>query len=469
MTEGPPPLGIDRVPPQAVEIEQAIIGARLIDPRGIKRARDIISPDAFYHQPHGVLFDAICDCYEAEGEADQLMVSDYLKGTGRLDEIGGVVYIAELAACTVTAANITHHIKIVKRKHAARQGIEAAAEITRRLYEDNGHAPDDILQEHADTAGRITSGTAVAGVSMNQTMEAAEGDYEAAADRFARGIPFAGIDSGNGEVNDFLNGFCPEELTVDAARPSIGKTTQAWQWGLHAAQQGYRVAGISLEMSRRQVGGLLLRLQGRLDPEGLRKGNLSQDHIQRMQAAAQALRTYPITLVDKVPLNIEEVRATITEVEAQGHVDLWIIDYLQLITNDGSDSELDVISRVCKNLTLEHGNHILLLSQLNRDCEKRHDKRPQLADLRGSGGIEQNANNVVMIHRPGFYPDLVAQVRKIAKAAGDDPVAAVAKLEAQATLIFTKTRNGPTGETRGLTWHKPTACFQEGIDHDRDF
>ena len=472
MTEPPndaPPIGMERMPPQAPEVEQAILGAMLISPQAIKTARDILSPEAFYHRPNGMIFDALCDCYDAEGDMDQLMATDYLKGLGQLDEVGGPAYLAELAGGVASAANITHHIRIVKRKFAARQGIDEAAAIQQRLYEDDGQSPDEILQEHAAAAGKITSGTGVAGVTMGQSIDAAERDYSAAADRFAQGIPFAGIDSGFMEVNDFLNGFCPEELTVDAARPSIGKTTLAWQWGLFAASKGLRVAGISLEMSRRQVGSLLLRLQGYLDPEGLRKGNLSQDHLTRMQTAAAALRTYPITLVDQVPMNIEEIRATVTEIEAQGHVDFWIIDYLQLITNDGSDGELDVITRVCKNLTLEHGNHILLLSQLNRDCEKRGDKRPQLADLRGSGGIEQNANNVTMIHRPGFYPELIREARRRAKNDGDDQYEAQKKLEAQATLIFNKTRNGPTGETHGIQWDKPGARFQEGVDSERDF
>jgi replicative DNA helicase len=222
-------------------------------------------------------------------------------------------------------------------------------------------------------------------------------------------------------------------------------------------------------MSRRQVGGLLLRLQANLRPDGLRKGNLSDDGVGRLGVADTALRGMPITLIDEVPMSIDQVRGAMMNLEAMGHVDLWIIDYLQLITNDASDSELDVITRVLKTLTLELGTHVLLLSQLNRDCERRQDKRPSLADLRGSGGIEQNANNVVLVHRPGFYPELLREARRRAKENGKDEGEAAQKLQEHVTLIFTKTRNGPTGETNGIKWNPERARFEEGLDHGRHF
>ena len=341
--------------------------------------------------------------------------------------------------------------------------------MVRKLYDDDGHQPDSILQDHSRAAGRITSGVSAAGLPMSTVLDATRADYEAAHERHLQGIPYAGIDLGFREVNDFLNGACPEEMTVGAARPSIGKTTLFWQLALHAARNGSRVAGISLEMSRRQVGGLLLRLQAGLRPEGLRKGNLSDEAVQRMGVADGELRAMPITVVDQVPMDIDQVRATMLGIEAMGHVDLWVIDYLQLITNDASDGQLDIISRVLKTLTLELSTHVFLLSQLNRDCERRSDKRPSMADLRGSGGIEQNANNVVMIHRPGFYPELIRECRRRAKENGNDAGDAVAKLIGHVELIFTKTRNGPTGETKGVAWNRDRARFEEALDGERHF
>ena len=222
------------------------------------------------------------------------------------------------------------------------------------------------------------------------------------------------------------------------------------------AHQGYHVAGFPLEASQGQTGHLLTRIVGRLNGERFRKGALTQqEEAARLDAEAR-VRLLPITLFDRKPISLDQLRASMLHMEARRHVDLWIIDYLQLITSDGSDAQLNQITSALRSLSLSLHTHVLLLSQLSRKPEDRPDRRPSIADLRGTGGIEQDCVNVTLIYRPGFYPELVAAMKK------KDPDK-VEDLLRRVELIFSKTRNGPTGSTppQEIEWDGETASFYD--------
>lgn len=363
-----------------------------------------------------------------------------------------------------TWANVDVHCKIVKNKAVARQGIEKAAALMSALHESGGMDADQVVRRYG---GDLLQGLAADGLdvgsAVGESVEAAQRSYDLAQERYRRGVHFAGVDSGFDSINRALNGICPEEMTALGGRPSLGKTTLAWEVGLTVAHQGCRVAGFPLESSKAQTGRLLTRLVGGLHAERFRKGALTEAEEAIRLDAQERVRLLPIILFDRKPIALNQLRASMLHCEARHHVDLWIVDYLQLVQSDGSDAELNQITSALRSLSLSLHAHVLLLSQLSRRPEDRNDKRPSLSDLRGSGGIEQDSVNVILLHRPGFYPELMALARKRAEQ-GKDPDA-VEDLLRNVELIFAKTREGPTGSTPAgeVEWDADTASFRDRI------
>jgi replicative DNA helicase len=286
-------------------------------------------------------------------------------------------------------------------------------------------------------------------------LEAEGALYAEAEEKALLGLAYRGIDCGFSRLNYYLNGLCADELTVLAADQSVGKTTLALSIALTVASAGNAVGLFSLEMTQAQVGGVLVRLQGDLDPEQYRKGRLEGQQASDRDTARLDLRGMPITVFDQVPYRIEQIEAAMKHREAKGHVALWVIDYLQRIKmNDGDEREISLVTAALKGLTMELHTHILLLSQFSWRTRERPDRRPRMNDMKGSSSIEQDANNVVMIYRPGFFDEVRTQVEK------KKGVEGVNKLMRHAELIIGKTRNGPTGAEE-IMWLPEKAYFTD--------
>ena len=446
---------LDRMPPQAVEVEQAVLGAMLIEPRAVGRAIELLEEEVFYHGPHARIFAAMSELYERNEAVDQLTVGEELKRRGQLEPAGGVVYLAELAAGVASAANIEHHARGLSRGL-----IEASAEISNRAFEGRSgvHELIDWAEQRifALSERGLTQGFEPIEQVLGETMDQLEKAQE---DRSA----VSGVDTGFEDLNEITSGFQYGDLILLAARPSVGKSALALCCASRAAMQhGKSVAVFTLEMSKQQVAQRLLSIETGFNLQRLRTGHLGQDDWLHVTRQAGRLAQAQIYVDDTAGISVLEARAKSRRLKREHGVDLVIIDYLQLMGSHESlqsrEQEVSRISRGLKAMAKELGVPVLALSQLSRAPEARTDRRPQLSDLRESGSLEQDADVVMFIYRPEIY----------GLKSNDDG----GSLEGQAEIILAKQRNGPTGSVR-LMWSKESASFENlapeyRIDEERE-
>ena len=438
--------GLDRLPPQAVEVEQAVLGAMLIDQRAVGRAIEILDEGTFYHGPHARIFQAIIALYERNEAIDQLTLAEELKRRGQLEEVGGVVYLATLAAEVATAANIDHHAKIVLDKGLSRSLIETAAEISSRAFE--GHTEVNELIDWSErrifslSERRLSQGFEAIESVLHETFEQIERAHN-------RVSLVSGVDTGFSDLNDITSGFQPGDLLIMAARPSVGKTALALCLARNAAvEHGVGVGVFSLEMSRHQVAQRLLCVETKVDLHKLRSGRLRDEDWMHLTRNVGRLAQAPIFIDDTPGITVLEVRAKARRLQREQGIGMIIIDYMQLMGShqnySSREQEVSNISRGLKGLAKELNVPVLSLSQLSRATEARTDRRPQLSDLRESGSIEQDADVVMFIYRPDLYGLKTAE-------GGSQ--------EGMAEIIVGKQRNGPTGSVH-LMWNANSATFE---------
>ena len=445
--EGPQGRGLDRMPPQAVEVEQAVLGAMLIDSRAVGRAIELLQDEAFYHGPHARIFAAMSELYERNEAVDQLTVGEELKRQGQLEPAGGVVYLAELAAGVASSANIEHHARIVVERALSRGLIEASAEISNRAFE--GHSDvheviDWAEQRIFDLSERgLTQGFESIKQVLDETMDHLDAAHE-------KRSAVSGVDTGFEDLNEITSGFQNGDLILLAARPSVGKSALALCCACRAAMRhGKSVAVFTLEMSKHQVAQRLLSIETGFNLQRLRTGHLGQDDWLHVTRQAGLLAQAQIYVDDTAGISVLEARAKARRLKHDQGVDLVIIDYLQLMGSHESlqsrEQEVSRISRGLKAMAKDLELPVMALSQLSRAPEARTDRRPQLSDLRESGSLEQDADVVMFIYRPEIYG-----------LKSDDEGGS---LEGMAEIIIAKQRNGPTDSAR-LMWNKESASFE---------
>ena len=438
--------GLDRLPPQAVDVEQAVIGAMLIDQRAVGRAIEILDESCFYHNPHARIFSAVISLYDRSEGIDQLTVSEELKKRGELEEVGGLVYLATLAAEVATAANIDHHARIVLDRGLSRSLIETAALISDRAFE--GRTDVYELLDWAEqrifalSERRLSSGFESIESVLHGTIEQIERAHN-------RDSAVTGVDTGLIDLNDLTSGLQAGDLVILAARPSVGKTALALRIARNAAvETGTGVAIFSLEMSKHQVAQRLLCLETRVDLHKLRTGRLRDDDWIRLTQQVGMLAQAPVFVDDTPGITILETRAKARRLKREHGVGLIVIDYLQLmgthVNVNSREQEVAQISRGLKGLAKELDIPVLALSQLSRAPEARTGGRPQLSDLRESGSLEQDADVVMFIYRPDMYA-------KPEEAGSQEGIA---------EIIIGKQRNGPTGSVK-LMWNENCASFED--------
>ncbi len=440
----------DRVPPQNIEAEQAVLGSMLLDNSVIHDVVQLINAEAFLRGAHQRVFNAVVDHYNEAQNVDPLILFEELKRRGQLEENGQgeltVEYIGEILDSTPTAANAEYYAKIVREKAVARRLINASTEILRQAY-DQSLSADELLSL---AEGRV--------FEIAQTRSVSETHHisEVVADAFDRlhhrsehgGHVLSGIPTGYVELDDLTSGLQNSELIVIAARPSVGKTAFALNIAQHVVveeRKGVFIA--SLEQSKLELAERLLCSMSRVDGHKLRSGRLSSHDISLLMDAANDLRPAPLFIDDTPGRTLLQIAAGARRLKMKHDIRLIIIDYLQLIESDNRrDSRQDQISQISrrlKGLARELEVPVIALSQLNRSPEMREGHRPRLADLRESGAIEQDADVVLLLHRPELYD-------KEAK-------------PGVAEVIVGKQRNGPTGEVE-LTFLKHFTRFENLID-----
>ena len=447
MTQSPTEAqDIGRMPPQAVEVEQAVLGAMMLEQRAIVRAVEILDESCFYHAPHSRIFAAMTDLFERGIAVDQLTLTEELKRRGQLDDVGGVVYLAKLGSEVATTANIDFHTRIVLEKALGRKLIETASGVIERAY-----AADEDVQTLLDSAEQQ-----LFSLSENQIGEGFErlkevmGETVDHLDRIHAGAgTVLGVDTGFPELNDQMSGFQKGDLVILAARPSVGKTALALTLARNAAvnvEAG--VAIFSLEMSKIQLVQRLLSIETKVDLHKLRTGRLSDEDWMHLTHNINRLAEAPIYIDDTPGISVLEARAKARRLQREYGIDMVIIDYLQLMSGhvraQSREQEISHISRGLKAMAKELDVPVLALSQLSRAVESRTDRRPQLSDLRESGSLEQDADVVMFIYRPEMY-DLKSPDGE--------------SLEGLAQIIIGKQRNGPIGSV-DLMWNKESATYE---------
>lgn len=419
---------LERLPPQSLEAEQAVLGALLVSGDGISRVVDILDPEYFYRKAHQVVYAAMLDLYEDNEPIDIVTVSQFLKDEDKLDQVGGKQYITDLSLSVATTANLEYYGKVVQEKALLRQLIKAGTEIVGSCYEETD------AESALDKAEHMIF-TLAQKREMQQLVHVkniVEESFARIEQRYENRDALAGTPSGFYDLDAMTSGFQPSDLVILAARPSMGKTAFVLNIAQHAAvEENVPVAIFSLEMSKESLVMRMLCAEAQIDANRLRTGHMHTTDWTKLAAAMGRLGEAPIYIDDSALLNSLEIRAKCRRLKAENQgLGMVIIDYIQLMhgrkQTDNRVQEVSEISRSLKTLAREIDVPVIALSQLSRAVEARQNKRPMLSDLRESGSIEQDADLVMFIYRDEYYNPESEQ-------------------RGEAEIIVAKQRNGPTG------------------------
>ncbi len=429
-----------KIPPQAVDLEEVVLGAMMIDKKGVDEVIDILQPEAFYKQAHQYIYEAIVKLFESSDPIDLLTVSDQLKTDGKLESVGGEYYLVSLTQKVASSAHIEFHSRIILQKYIQRSLIKISNEIIESAYED---ATDvfDLLDEAESKLYDVTQGNIKksAETAQNLVIQAKKRIEEISNKEGLSGIP-----SGFDKLDKLTSGWQPSDLIIVAARPGMGKTALTLSMARNiAVNSNIGVAFFSLEMSSVQLITRLISSETGLSSEKLRTGKLEKHEWEQLNVKVKALESAPLYIDDTPSLSIFDLRAKARRLASQKNIKLIIIDYLQLMsagvnTKGGNrEQEISTISRNLKALAKELNVPVIALSQLSRAVETRGgSKRPVLSDLRESGAIEQDADIVSFIYRPEYYKIDEWDDEERSPTAG------------QAEFIIAKHRNGGLDEIR---------------------
>ena len=443
---GTPELPRERVPPQNLEAEVSVLGAILQEKEALLKALELLRPDHFYKEAHRKIYTACQGLFERNEPVDLVTLSNELSRRKELDQVGGAAYLTALVDQVPTAANVVYHARIVRDKALLRELIAVATAIVAEGYADREEVDEilDIAERRIFeiSQDRITRSFVPLRGILKGTFELVEKLYE-------RESRVTGVPTGFIEFDLKTAGLQPSDLIIIAGRPSMGKSSFALNVARNAALESrVPVAIFSLEMAKEQVAQRMLCAEARVDSTKLRTGYLSKEDWPKLIEAASHLSEAPIFIDDTPSLTVLEMRAKSRRLKAEQNLGLVIVDYLQLIQGraraENRQQEIAEISRSLKAMAKELHVPVVALSQLSRRTEEREDKRPQLADLRESGALEQDADLVAFLYRPGFYK------------AQKDPRAAE---DVTTELIIAKQRNGPT-DTVKLAFLREYAKFE---------
>ncbi|MCD6659943.1 MAG: replicative DNA helicase [Lentimicrobium sp.] len=396
-----------KVPPQATDLEEAVLGAIMLEKDALASIIDLIRPDAFYKDAHQKIFQAISRLFTKSEPVDILTVTNELRFTGELELAGGPFYIAQLTNRVASAANTEFHARIILQKFIQRELIRISSEIIKDAYEDT----TDVFQLLDKAENQLFSvgenNMRRNYLDMQSLVRDAVKQIEAAKTKPGQ---FSGVPSGFTELDRVTAGWQPSDLIIMAARPGMGKTAFVLTIARNVAVDFKKaVAVFSLEMSSVQLVTRLISAEAQLPGDKLRKGNLENYEWEQLNAKINTLIDAPLYIDDTPSLSVFELRAKCRRLKAQHDIQLVIIDYIQLMSagldrNSGNrEQEISTISRSLKSLAKELNIPVIALSQLNRSVEQRPNKKPLLSDLRESGAIEQDADMVIFIYRPEYY------------------------------------------------------------------
>jgi replicative DNA helicase len=435
-------LTIEKQPPSDIAVEMAALGSVMLDREALDSAISELTFESFYHLPHQTVFETVVKLYNQNSPVDHITVTSELRTVGKLESIGGAVYIAQLLDSVSTTANIGHYIKIISDKDMARNLIATASDVIKQTYEQQEEI--DALLDQIETQvfqlsnKRVGKSFSPIGPLVHTVVDHIEKLYD---DKNY----LTGLRTNFTDIDELTSGLQRSDLIILAARPSMGKTALALNIIENLAlEQKIPVALFSLEMSSEQLVQRMLCTVSQVDAQAVRKGIFEKKKWENITRAASELSTAPIFINDTPGINALQVRAIARRLKSAYDIQFIVVDYLQLMQGargryDNRQQEISEISRSLKALARELDIPVLVLSQLNREVENRPGREPQLSDLRESGAIEQDADVVMLLVRQEFY----------------DPN----NKPGLADLIVAKQRNGPTGKIQ-LAFAKEITAFR---------
>jgi len=400
-----------KFPPQAVDLEEAVLGAMLIEREGLLNVIDFLSADSFYDPKHQIIYQAIKDCYAKNIAVDLLTVKTELNNSNKLQDIGGLPYLAQLTQRINSSANITYHAHIVQEKYLRRQHIKQCSEWIKNSYEEG---ENDVFANIENNIEALIDLTNFDTQKKSKTVLQATSDaLNALQERMilAKSGKIPGVTSGFKAIDKITKGWQKGNLYIVAGRPAMGKTAYVTQLVLNAADAGNVVAFFELEMSTEQVMNRIISNVSRIEHDYVSSGELTDHQLQQIVHSTEKLVTQNnIQIKDTPAVTVSAIRAESVRIKRdKGKVDLIIVDYIQLMTGDTNngtgnrEQEISSISRGLKALAKDLDVPVIALSQLSRAVESRAIKKPQLSDLRESGAIEQDADFVGFLYRPEYY------------------------------------------------------------------
>ena len=438
-----------RVPPHSMESESSVLGGLLLDNNAWERVGDLLVEGDFYRHEHKLIYEAIGKLINASKPADVITVYEHLQSMGKAEEIGGLLYLNQLAQYVPSATNIRRYAEIVRERSILRKLVTASDEIATNAFNPQGKTVERILDE----AERQILAIGEEGSRMKQGFQSLDTLVVDLLDRVQEmadnPMDVTGVPTGFVDLDRMTSGLQAGDLVVLAARPSMGKTSFAVNIAEHVAlNEGLPVAIFSMEMGAAQLAVRIVGSIGRVNQGNLRTGKLNDDEWPRLTEAIERLRTVSLHIDETPGLSPTELRANARRLARTcGKLGLIVVDYLQLMSGSGSTAssdnratELGEISRGLKMLAKELQCPVIALSQLNRSVEQRTDKRPMMSDLRDSGAIEQDADIIMFIYRDDYYN----------KESKEPNVA---------EIIIGKQRNGPTGSIK-LFFQKNQTRFE---------
>lgn len=443
-------LVVDRMPPQNIEAEQAVLGAMLISKEAIAEAAQILNSEDFYREAHRIVFEAMMELSNKNQAVDNLTVVEQLNKENNLEKVGGIAFVTALANTVPTAANVAFYAKIVREKALMRKLINTATEIAAMGYEDNKDV-DTILDKSEKmilqvAANRKTGDFMPINQIVIDTFSKIETLYESKGG-------LTGLPTGFKDLDKLTAGLQPSDLILVAARPSMGKTAFTLNIASYVAtRENKPVAFFSLEMSKEQLMQRMLCAEGLVESQRLRVGDLDEQDWQRLINAADKFSKAPLYIDDTPGITIMELRSKARRLQQEKGLSLILIDYLQLMqgrgnrNGDNRQQEISEISRSLKSLARELNVPVIALSQLSRSVESRQIKKPMLSDLRESGSLEQDADIVMFLYREDYY-NAETENKNITD------------------VIVAKHRNGPV-DTVQLFFHKEFTKFADLLRTD---
>lgn len=448
---------VGRLQPQAREMEEAVLGALMLEKDAYSVVSDILRAESFYDKTHELIYLAIQDLALQQKPIDMITVVEQLKKRGDIDAIGGPFYIAQLSSKVVSSAHLEYHARIIAQKYLARELISFSSAVATKAFDETLDV-DDLMQEAEGQLFEISQRNVKKDVTqINPVIKEAIELMQIAAQR-TDGL--SGVQTGFKQLDKITSGWQNSDLIIIAARPAMGKTAFILSMAKNMAVNfNIPVAVFSLEMSNVQLVNRLIVNVCQIPGEKIKNGQLASYEWEQLDYKIKELFDAPIFVDDTPSLSVFELRTKARRLVKEHKVRCLIIDYLQLMNASGMsfgsrEQEVSVISRSLKGLAKELNIPIIALSQLNRGVESRvgaEGKRPQLSDLRESGAIEQDADMVCFIHRPEYYKIFTDEK-------GND-------LTGKAEIIIAKHRNGATGDVL-LSFKKEFARFQN-LDEDQ--